>query len=212
MPKVRRQNLPQKLMDHLANRVKMSEISADELIGLHDYPAIQQPGRPTGRSLPNDTKRGVERFGKGVEQRRKVTARLLEIWRLAESTGKLDRVIIFGSYVTAKAEPRDVDIILMMKDDFDVETCSPSIRPLFDHSQADHRFGVSIFWIRPAMLLMDESLDSFIARWQLKRDGGRRGILEVAPRNTRGHLSPALTKGTEERNHCHCASCLWPLN
>jgi hypothetical protein len=81
-------------------------------------------------------------------------------------------VIIFGSYVTAKGEPRDIDIILIMKDDFDVETCSPSIRPLFDHSQADHRFGASIFWIRPAMLLLAESVDSFIARWQFKRDGG----------------------------------------
>jgi hypothetical protein len=53
--------------------------------------------------------------------------------------------------------------------------------PLFDHQHADDRFGASIFWIRPAMLLLAESLDGFIARWQLKRDGGRRGILEVVP-------------------------------
>jgi hypothetical protein len=29
------------------------------------------------------------------------------------------------------------------------------------------------------MLLLDESLENFIARWQLKRDGSRGGILEI---------------------------------
>ena len=58
----------------------------------------------------------LQRFGESTEQRRKVTATLLEICRLAEGTGKLDRIIVFGSYVTAKREPRDVDIILVMKD------------------------------------------------------------------------------------------------
>ena len=121
----------------------------------------------------------LERFGKGTEQRRRVTARLIEICDLAKATGKLDKMIIFGSYVTAKQAPRDVDIILLMKDDFDVETCSPSVQCLFDHAESDRRFGASIFWIRPAMLVLVEALNAFIARWQLKRDGGRRGILEV---------------------------------
>jgi len=120
-----------------------------------------------------------ERFGKGSEQRGRATATLVEICDLAKATGKLDRIIIFGSYVTAKREPRDIDIILVMKDDFDVETCSQSSRLLFDHAQADYRLGASIFWIRPAMLVMAEPLETFVARWQIKRDGGRRGILEV---------------------------------
>jgi len=121
----------------------------------------------------------VGRFGANSEQRRRVTATLDEICRLAKGTGKLERVVIFGSYVTAKREPRDVDIILVMTDDFEVESCDAITRSLFDHSQADRRFGASIFWVRPAMLLLDESLDSFVGRWQLKRDGSRRGILEV---------------------------------
>lgn len=121
----------------------------------------------------------LERFGQGNERRRRVSATLAEICRLASGTGQLDRVILFGSYVTAKMEPRDVDIILVMKDDFDVEKCDASTQVLFDHNRADHEFGASVFWIRPAMLLLDESLESFINRWQLKRDGSRRGILEI---------------------------------
>jgi predicted nucleotidyltransferase len=121
----------------------------------------------------------LERFGQDNERRRRVSATFVEICRLANGTGKLDRVIVFGSYVTAKPQPRDVDIILVMKDDFDVEKCGASAQVLFDHNRADIEFGASIFWIRPAMLLLDESLESFIARWQIKRDGSRRGILEI---------------------------------
>lgn len=121
----------------------------------------------------------LERFGQSSERRRRISSTLVEICRLANGTGKLDRVIVFGSYVTAKSEPRDVDIVLVMKDDFDVEKCEASAQPLFDHNQADIQFGASVFWIRPAMLLLDESLENFIVRWQLKRDRGRRGILEI---------------------------------
>jgi hypothetical protein len=37
MPKVRRQNLGQNLMDHLADRVRVREISANDLISLRDW-------------------------------------------------------------------------------------------------------------------------------------------------------------------------------
>ncbi len=51
---------------------------------------------------------------------------------------------------------------------------------LFDHAVAQARYGVSIFWIRPG-LLVGESVEDFIAYWQIKRDGSRRGIVEVVP-------------------------------
>src|SRR5947207_8588261 len=37
MPKIRRQNLPQRLMDHLVDRVRLRQISADDLIALRDW-------------------------------------------------------------------------------------------------------------------------------------------------------------------------------
>jgi hypothetical protein len=59
-----------------------------------------------------------------------------------------------------------------------MRACDESTKPLFEHRQAEQRFGASVFWVRPAMLL-DETLASFLAHWQVKRDGGRRGIVEV---------------------------------
>ena len=120
----------------------------------------------------------IARFGGGTPRRQGVTARLLRIRELGRATGKLERFIIFGSYVTAKPEPNDVDIVLVMRDDFDVTACAESSRKLFDHAQAGAEFGASVFWIRPSLLFL-ETLDEFIAHWQIKRDGTRRGIVEV---------------------------------
>ncbi len=39
-------------------------------------------------------------------------------------------------------------------------------------------YGASIFWVRPGMLI-EASIEEFIAYWEVKRDGSRRGIVEV---------------------------------
>ena len=117
------------------------------------------------------------RFGSGSPQRQAVAARLLRIYRAARETGRLERFIIFGSFVTTKADPNDVDIMLVMRDDFVLEDCIEGSRKLFEHDQAEREFGASVFWIRPSLLL--EPLDEFLAYWQVKRDQTRRGIVEV---------------------------------
>jgi hypothetical protein len=120
----------------------------------------------------------LARFGRGTAQRQAVTARLQRIYDLARATRKLDRFILFGSYITAKPDPNDVDIILVMRDDFDVQACDKESRPLFNHPRAAEAFGASVFWIRPALLVL-ETLEEFIAHWQITRDQTRRGIVEV---------------------------------
>ncbi len=122
----------------------------------------------------------VAQFGSGTPHRRAVTVRLQRINALARATGKLERLILFGSYITAKPDPNDVDIILVMRDDFDVQTCDEESQPLFDHLRAEETFGASVFWIRPALLVL-ETLEEFIAHWQITRDQTRRGIVEVRP-------------------------------
>ena len=117
-------------------------------------------------------------FGSGTAQRQAVTARLRRIYDLARGTRQLERRILFGSYITAKSDPNAVDIILVMRDDFDVQACDEESRQLFDHPRAAAVFGASVFWIRPALLVL-ETLEEFIAHWQITRDQTRRGIVEV---------------------------------
>jgi hypothetical protein len=122
----------------------------------------------------------LQHFGTAGGQRAACTRRLSHIFKLAQRTGHLQRFVIFGSYVTAKPDPNDVDVVLVMDDTFRLEDCPIEARGLFDHAVAQARYGASIFWIRPG-LLIGESIEDFIAFWQLKRDSSKRGIVEVIP-------------------------------
>jgi hypothetical protein len=90
----------------------------------------------------------------------------------------MERFVIFGSYVTAKLEPNDVDIILVVRDDFREQDYDPEVFPMFDHRRAQRELGASIFVIRPAFLFGD-TVDDFIVHWQITRHMSRRGIVEV---------------------------------
>ena len=79
----------------------------------------------------------MARFGAGSPQREAVTARLLRIHDLATGTGALDRVIVFGSYVSDTLEPNDVDVLLVMRDEFRLDLCPQDSLALFDHNRAD---------------------------------------------------------------------------
>jgi hypothetical protein len=120
----------------------------------------------------------VTRFGSGTLQRTAVTVRLRRIYDLAVATGQFDRLVVFGSYVSDVAEPNDVDVILVMQDEFRLASCPAESLVLFEHGRADAELGASVFWVRPGMLL-GEPLEQFLAHWERKRDGRRRGIVEI---------------------------------
>ena len=122
----------------------------------------------------------IERFGGLTGTRVRCTRNLTHIHELVQSTGHLHRFIVFGSYVSNKEEPNDVDVILVMNDDFHLAEAAVEVRGLFDHAVAQARYGASIFWIQSSTLIHD-TLDEFISYWQVKRDETLRGIVEIIP-------------------------------
>ena len=143
------------------------------------------PHFDTGGELPEGlhlaTLREVgERFGQGNEARVTLMKLLEDIHGRVTRTGKMLRFVIFGSFVTEKAWPRDIDIVLVMADDFSLEPLDEGTRILFDHQRAENEIGASIFWVCPSVLLR-ETLDEFLAGWGTKRDRTRRGVVEVVP-------------------------------
>ncbi len=119
----------------------------------------------------------VARFGTITPHRQNITATLLEIHQLVKATGKLDRFIIYGSYVTAKLNPNDIDIFLVMTEEFDVDELTGKVRIVFSHIQAQQGLGASVFWVNRATSFA--SVENLIIGWQTKRDLSRRGIIEV---------------------------------
>ena len=104
-------------------------------------------------------------------------ARLERIYRIAIGTGHAARFIVFGSFVTEKPEPNDVDIFLLMENEFDADILTGEARWLFDHNAADTFFGASVFWLRRLAAFGGEQ--ATIEYWQTKRNHEFRGIIEI---------------------------------
>ena len=126
---------------------------------------------------PASLQETLERFGDGHPQRIAVGERLERIFRLAAETGHLARFVVFGSFVTDKQEPNDVDVFLVMDDSFDGDRLQGEAALLFDHAAADTHFGASVFWVRRLAALGGEQ--PMVEYWQAKRGGRQRGIIEI---------------------------------
>ncbi|HUG70958.1 MAG TPA: hypothetical protein VMM76_24630 [Pirellulaceae bacterium] len=122
-------------------------------------------------------KHTLARFGTGHPQRIAVGERLGRIYQIAASTNHLARFVVYGSFVTNKPEPNDVDVFLVMDDDFDGEKLETEAALLFDHAAADAHFGASVFWVRRTTAFGGEQ--AMVEYWQAKRGGGQRGIVEI---------------------------------
>jgi uncharacterized protein DUF6932 len=116
-------------------------------------------------------------FGVGTAQRRLVGQRLDRIYKLAFSTGRVARFVVFGSFVTAKPNPGDVDIFMLMDDSFELNEVRGEAAIIFDHLAAQTVEGASVFWIRRMAAIGGEQ--AALEHWQIKRDKTQRGIVEV---------------------------------
>jgi hypothetical protein len=119
----------------------------------------------------------IAHFGHGTAQRVTITARLERIYELARRTESLQRFIIFGSYVTAEPNPRDVDIFLVMRNGFQPHDAPPEAQSLFRHSTTQSELGANIFWVNAETSFADT--EDLLIGWQTRRDLQRRGIVEV---------------------------------
>jgi uncharacterized protein DUF6932 len=90
----------------------------------------------------------LERFGSGSPQRKRIGLRLERIYNLAWATGHLACCVVFGSFVTTKLAPNDVDVFFLMEDTFDITHLTGEARLLFDHAAAQTHVGGSVFWLR----------------------------------------------------------------
>jgi predicted nucleotidyltransferase len=119
----------------------------------------------------------LAQFGDRGQQRARVSQRLERILELVGASEVGIRAIIFGSYVTGKEAPGDVDLLLIVPGDFEVERAPMPTRVLFDHGRAEKELGAHIFWLRNS--LGRDLIDRFIRLYATKRSGKQQGVVEV---------------------------------
>jgi hypothetical protein len=117
------------------------------------------------------------RFGIPSARRQWLGEQLRSLVALAKSTGQLARVFLWGSFVTSKEVPNDLDVLLVMSPEFAVEAVSVQAQVLFDHVQARLRFQADIFWTKASM--DPQVLHLWLDTYQTGKDFTRRGIVEV---------------------------------
>ncbi len=108
-------------------------------------PAFNDEGDLPPGVFPAPLSAVLDRFGIGSPQRRNVAGRLIRIYQLAAATAQLRRFVVFASFVTAKEDPNDVDIVMIMEDSFDTDSLTGEVALLFQHLEAEVHFGASIF-------------------------------------------------------------------
>ena len=115
-------------------------------------------------------------FGSSSSRRKWLGERLKELLDLAKATGKVERIFVWGSFVTAKDSPNDLDVFLVVGDGFNEETLD-SYDALFDYAKARMRFCADVFWARISS--GEDAIKSLLDAYQNTRDFKRRGIVEV---------------------------------
>jgi hypothetical protein len=117
------------------------------------------------------------RFGQSSPRRIWLSRRLRAILDIASIDGKLLRVFVWGSFVTAKTDPRDLDLLLIMSDDFEVDRIPAARQSVFDSTRAKLMFESDVFWARAS--IGDEALGLWLETYQISRSFKKRGIVEL---------------------------------
>jgi hypothetical protein len=68
---------------------------------------------------------------------------------IAVKTGKLRRIFVWGSFVTTKPSPKDLDILLIMDEDFEVEQIELAAQAVFNSLRASYCSNLMSFGHAP---------------------------------------------------------------
>lgn len=91
---------------------------------------------------------------------------------LASATGQVARIIVFGSFLSEKAAPNDVDVFLVMEDTFKLDGVSGEARLVFNQPAAQAHFGASVFRVRRLACFPSES--ELVSGWAVRVGGEAR--------------------------------------
>lgn len=140
-------------------------------------PPLTEDGELPRGVHPAPLREVLDRFGAGSAQRKALALRVTRVYRIARETDHLERFVVFGSFVTDRPDPQDVDVFMIMANTFDASSLTGDARLLFDHGAAQAHFGATVFWVRRLAAWPDEQ--AAVEFWQVKRAGDRRGIVEI---------------------------------
>jgi hypothetical protein len=120
------------------------------------------------------------RFCRSSPRRVWLADRLKTLLQLAGSSRELRRVFVWGSFVTAKTTPGDLDVLLLMDEGFEADRLAEPAQAVFDSVRARLLFQADVFWARVS--IGNETINLWLETYQTSRDFRKRGIVELEQR------------------------------
>jgi len=130
-----------------------------------------------------------ERFATGSNSRRKWGAVLRSVVAAATAYPTMKRVLVWGSFVSNKPEPADLDYSVVVSVDHARAAVADEHRPYFVPFEAQTRFGADAGYL----IIRDYPLEYYIERLDFlcrRHDGRPRGIVEISLRGEVAGVRP----------------------
>ncbi len=121
------------------------------------------------------------RFGTASASRRKWTELLLSVVSAATAYPTMKRVLVWGSFISDKPEPADLDYSVVVSVDHAKAEVADEHRPYFVPFEARKHFGIDAGYL----IIRDYPLEYYMERVDFlcrRHDGRPRGIVEISLR------------------------------
>jgi hypothetical protein len=114
-----------------------------------------------------------ERFGVGVGRERLFNGLRDVLQRAGEC--RFRKVMLFGSFVSAKQYPGDIDLIWALPPGTETGELSLRCRELIDSQNSKQRFGLDVFWCYD----LPDALQRMAGLFGMDRTGRKRGLVMI---------------------------------
>jgi len=117
------------------------------------------------------------RFGTSTPRRQFLCRQLEIVIDQLCVTRSLKQVYLFGSFVSGKASPNDIDLLVVMNAGFSTTQLGGKALELFQHDLCRIRYHADLFWVTEAV--SRASIEELLEVFSRDREGRSQSVIEV---------------------------------
>jgi hypothetical protein len=117
------------------------------------------------------------RFGCGTPRRVFLFQQLQAVIHRLRITGNVKQIYLFGSFVTGKDYPNDIDLLVIMNAAFSTASLSGKDLDVFQHDVCRILFNADVFWVTDSVGA--DRIEYLLDVFSRNREGQVQPIIEV---------------------------------
>lgn len=117
------------------------------------------------------------RFGSSTPRRQFLFEQLQTVVHRLRGTGQIKNIYLFGSFVTGKDSPNDIDLFVIMSSTFSTVGRSEKDMEVFQHDVCRILFHADVFWVTEAVGA--DRIEDMLEVFSRDRDGRAQPVIEV---------------------------------